>query len=411
MVNASEITSKLVLDLGTTSLCGRYVQRDGLVLKEAQIGNSQAVFGADVVTRMEKALSGSSGELQEALFNDLEGLALQLSGAGGADIDPALTVVAAGNPAISHLLLNLPVESLLFPPHKPFDYMGRVVTPNETGLPFPFYLFPLVSGYLGGDLVACLYGLEEPAPGTLLVDLGTNAEMAIYTGNGWLATSVAAGPAFEGGGISCGMRAEPGAIIDVQLDGERLQFETVAQVSPRGVCGSGLSATVAAALEAGLLGGEGTLRSSDAVDTNLSRYLVETETGRALQLYRDAQTRLLLIQEDIRQFQLAKAAVLAGVNCLLERAGFSDVDVPEVVVTGAFGHGIPKAVLKRVALLPEKMVDKVRFTPAGVLDGLQRFLLQADGPEQVAEFVQRIKPYPLSGTPAFERAFLAALNF
>jgi len=207
------------------------------------------------------------------------------------------------------------------------------------------------------------------------------------------------------------MRAAPGAVRDVRIDGERLHVEVVGGTAPAGVCGSGLVGAVAAALEGGLLGPDGTLRDPGDVATNLSRYLVAGATGRELQLFRDARSRLTLTQQDIRQFQLAKGAVLAGVHCLLERAGLAAAEIPEVVVTGAFGHGIPHPALKRVAMLPEKMVDRVRFAPAGVLDGLQRFLSQEDGPERVAAFVKRIKAYPLSGTPAFERAFLAALNF
>ncbi|PLX99702.1 MAG: hypothetical protein C0624_13305 [Desulfuromonas sp.] len=408
MCESAEKPVFLAIDLGTTSLAGRLFGTEGALGAAAQLGNSQVVFGGDIISRLEQARSGQGEHLRQLLTADIEKLVTQLAGDASGSV-PSLA--AAGNPAICHLLLNLPVDSLLFPPHKPLESLGRIVAPEETGLPFPLYLFPLVSGYLGGDLVACLYGLDNPARGTLLIDLGTNAEMALYTGGGWLATSVAAGPAFEGGGISCGMRAEAGAIVDVRLDGEQLQLETVGGGVPRGVCGSGLSAAVAAALDGGLLGSDGTLHDAAVVETNLSRYLVEDGGGRALQIYRDARTHLLLTQEDIRQFQLAKGAVLAGVRCLLERARMSEEEIPEVIVTGAFGHGIPQTVLKRVALLPEKMVDRVRFTPAGVLDGLQRFLLQEDGPEQIAAFVKQIKPYPLSGTPAFERAFLSALNF
>jgi len=397
----------IAIDLGTTSL-GACVftgaKRESLLVQAA---NPQAIYGPDVITRSERARAGAGKALQRSLSDGIEEMLKSLP----AELIQRGRVTAAGNPAICHLLLNLPVDSLLFPPHKPVDYLGRIVTPDETGLPFPLYLFPLVSGFVGGDLVACLYALEDPAPGTLLIDLGTNAEMALCTGEGWLATSVAAGPAFEGSGIGCGMRAEEGAVTAVRVDGERLQLDVLGAGVPKGVCGSGLAGAVAAALVGGLLGADGTLRDPGEVATNLSRYLQVGAQGRALQLYRDARNRVALTQEDIRQFQLAKGAVLAGVQCLLERAGVSAAEVPEVIVTGAFGHGIPHPVLKRVAMLPEKMVDRVRFTPAGVLDGLQRFLLQEDGPGQVEAFVKRIKAYPLSGTPAFERAFLAALNF
>lgn len=402
-------TNKLLaIDLGTTSLAARLITSNGVIQGEVQLPNPQSGYGSDVITRLERARNGEADALQRALIEGVEQLLEYLDLSSDSD---DLRVAAAGNSSISHLLLQLPVDSILFPPHRPKDGMGRLLSPIETGLAFPLFLFPLISGYIGGDLVACLLGLDDPKPGTLLIDLGTNAEMALLTEHGWLATSVAAGPAFEGAGIKCGMRAEPGALKTAELDGERLLLKTVEGSPLRGICGSGLVSAVAAALDGGLLGSDGTLKSAAEIDTNLRRYLREGEGGRELQLYRDASTRIVLTQDDIRQFQLAKGAVLAGVRCLIESSGMGGDDVEEVILTGAFSHGISRAALTRVALLPQAMVDKVRFVSAGVLDGLQYFLLQEDGAGQLEALIKGIKPYPLSGTPVFEQAFLEALNF
>jgi len=397
------------LDLGTTSLVAlRVCPADGS-RRILEIANTQFTFGYDVISRMERAMAGEGALLQEVLVEGVEKL---LKGAGCCQYFPSnVQVVVAANPAISYLLTGKPVEDILFPPHRPSENFGSFIPQEETGLSFPIFLFPMVSGYVGGDLVACLYALDNSPPGTLLIDLGTNAEIALKTETGWLATSVAAGPAFEGGDIRCGMRATEGAIADVQLEGERFSLKVVGGGTPRGVCGSGLMSAIAAALDAKLLSADGTLLQTDEIDTNLSRYVVEGDSGRELLLYRDARRSVVLTQHDIRQFQLAKGAVHAGVRCLLERAGITEEQVSEIILTGAFGHGIPHSALKRVALLTRKMVDKVRFTPAGVLDGLQRFLLQNDGPAKLGAFVKTIKAYPLSGTPAFERAFINALNF
>ncbi|MEJ2201789.1 MAG: ASKHA domain-containing protein, partial [Desulfuromonadaceae bacterium] len=241
--------------------------------------------------------------------------------------------------------------------------------------------------------------------------VGTNGEMALYaSGRGWV-TSVPAGPAFEGGEIGCGMAALPGAVRHVTVHEDSWELETVDDLAPCGVCGSGLVAIIAAALDGGLIDRQGTIVTADRIQTNLSRYIVATADGPALRLYRDARIDLLLTQQDIRQFQLAKGAVRAGVECLLQRAGVLADQVEEVVLTGAFGFSLLPNVLKRVAILPETVVEKVRFMPAGALAGVIRFLREPRAVGVLDALTGTLRPYPLSGTPAFEKAFLRALDF
>jgi uncharacterized 2Fe-2S/4Fe-4S cluster protein (DUF4445 family) len=155
----------------------------------------------------------------------------------------------------------------------------------------------------------------------------------------------------------------------------------------------------------------GRILAPEEVATSFSRYLTVTPTGPALRLHHDATGRLLLTQADVRAFQLAKGAVRAGIDCLLARAGARAGDCREVVVTGAFGLSLRGEVLKRVAMLPAAMVENVLFIPGGALAGVDRALAEPDGFIRVQHLAGQLKPYPLSGTPAFERAFLAALDF
>lgn len=326
------------------------------------------------------------------------------------DID---SVAAAGNSGMSCLLRKLPVSSLLFPPHKP-PYRKLVQIPAGTidlGLAVPLNLFPLISGFVGGDLAACLFALKEVLPGTVLIDIGTNAELALWDGCRWWVTSAAAGPAFEGGNIETGMLLTDGAVTDVRLEQDRLLLSVAGGGAPRGLCGSGLVALVAAARQGDLVDATGRIRSFDEVETNLGQYLVERKGSWAIRFHRSASGDLFLTQEDLRNFQLAKGAVQAGTLLLLERGGFSAGDAPEVLLTGALGTALPKEVLKRVALLPEAMLDKTRFLKNGVLAGLQAFLMAEDGPQCLESLVATMQPVPLSGTPAFEKLFLATLEF
>ncbi len=403
----------LAFDLGTTTLAARLLDDAGRTLAEGHLLNPQVSFGRDVIRRLEAARGGAGRQLQSLLVRAMGELAERLCRQIGRPLTAIGAAAAAANPAVSLLLQGLPVDSVLFPPYRPTQSAGVTLDPAslELPLPVPLYLFPLISGYVGGDLVAFLFGENEAGAGTFFLDIGTNGELAWFDEDGWWTTSVPAGPAFEGGEITCGMALERGAVVDVAVAGERLALTIHDGGPPRGLCGSGLAAAIATAREEGLIDAGGTIVDPLTVATNLARIIVDTKAGRALRLYRDASADLLLTQQDIRNFQLAKGAIKAGVECLLQRAGSAPEEVRQVIVTGAFGLSLPPTVLKRVAMLPASMVDKVRFVPGGALGGVGRMLLASGGPAAVAALADRLKPYPLSGTPAFEAAFLHALDF
>ncbi len=421
----------LTIDLGTTTLAGRVVAADGALLAEARASNPQRALGTDILTRLQRAQEGAGEELQGLLVDGVRGLVRDLLTKAGCSPATVKAVAAAGNPGISHLLCRLPVASLLFPPHRCALQQLTVLTPAELdlGLPVPLQLFPAVTGFIGGDLVAVLFGSRLTNHGfpphsspltpheighqgpALVLDLGTNAELALWTGSHWRVTSAAAGPAFEAGNIACGMPLAPGAVTDVQRSGDRLELVVAGGGRPAGLCGSGLLALLAVARRGGLIDVGGRIVAPDEVDTNLARYLVPDGAGWSLAFHRDARGELRLTQEDVRQFQLAKGAVRAGVEVLLGRSGLAPAEIVAVMLTGAFGAALPKAALEGVAMLPEGMIDKLFPVANGVLDGLADYLRDPHGPERLATLLDTVKPLPLSGTPAFERRFLAALDF
>lgn len=245
----SEANLLLALDLGTTTLAGRLLAADGTVLAEAQAYNPQRVFGADIIRRLEAALKGEGAQLQRLLVEGMRDLIDRLLADASVPRKAIATAAAAGNSGISYLLRSLPVDSILFPPHRPEERQGVFLDPPATGLdlPVPLYLFPLVSGYVGGDLVAFLYGEDSvlPLSSRLFIDIGTNGEIALLKDGRWLATSVAAGPAFEGGEIGCGMAARPGAVEGVEIAGDSLRLRVIGGGAPQGICGSGLFSAVA----------------------------------------------------------------------------------------------------------------------------------------------------------------------
>ncbi len=403
-------TLLLALDLGTTSLAGRLVDGAGAVLAEASKVNPQQRLGTDILTRMQSAHDGAAAELQELLRQGLSDLAAELLQLADASPEQVTAAVAAGNPGMALLLQCLPVESLLFPPHKPPSRDPVVLSPSQLdfGLNVSLLLFPAVSGFVGGDLVAFLFGLEDPLPGTACIDIGTNAELALWTGEQWLVSSAAAGPAFEAGNITCGMTAQDGAVTDVNLKDDRLQLKVLGGGPPKGLCGSGLAALIGALVEGGLIDAAGRIVSPEEVENNLGRYLDDAGN---ICFYRDVSRTLCLTQTDLRNFQLAKGALRAGLEVLQERTGFDDTRIGKVLISGAFGKSLPAEALKKVAILPADMVDRTFFVPNGVLAGLTRYLTTSGGDERLQDLMTLVRPFPLSGTPAFEEKFLAALDF
>ncbi len=322
---------------------------------------------------------------------------------------------------MEQFLLGLPVESLAYPPFRPLFREGKRLRTDSLGwkLDLNAYLFPLPGGFVGGDLVAFLVGCRadetshasQLAPHTLYLDLGTNGEMALFSGAKIIATSAAAGPAFEGGNLACGMPALPGAIEKVAITGGKLSLSTIAGRTPRGICGSGVIDTLSELLREGLIDASGRLLPPEEIASTLGNRIAEINGSLSFVLYRDAARTVFLSQEDIRQVQLAKAAIRAGMEILFQRAGIAGDDVQKVILTGSFGAVLSAEKLKNVGIFHENMVKVASFIREGALAGVERALCTAEGFAATDNLARKIRVIPLSGTPAFERNFLEHMNF
>jgi uncharacterized 2Fe-2S/4Fe-4S cluster protein (DUF4445 family) len=241
--------------------------------------------------------------------------------------------------------------------------------------------------------------------------LGTNGEMALQTGEMVWATSAAAGPAFEGGNLSCGMAALPGAISSVRIENERLKLAVIGNVPPTGICGSGAIETVHELLGQGIIDPTGRLLDSREIASNLANRVVVHNGENAFVLHRDASNRLLLTQGDIRQIQLAKAAIRAGLEVLADRSRIRCQTLKDVVLTGSFGAVLQPEWFKTIGIFDEAMVHITRFTPEGALAGAEKMLSTESGISSVEELAGRLRVIPLSGTPLFEELFMQHMNF
>lgn len=405
----------LAIDLGTTTLAASLVEcRSGERLAICGALNPQRRFGADVISRLDAAVNSAAlqREMSVLIRSELWRLGQNLCDTTGIAWDDVQKVAIAGNPAMQHILMGLELKSLAFPPYRPLYTAGThlfsadLAWDGSAGV----YLFPMPGGFVGGDTVAFVYG-AQPGEATLCLDMGTNGEIALIAGESIWATSAAAGPAFEGGNLSCGMAALSGAISSVRLEGERIILQVIGNGQPCGICGSGAIEAITELLRCNILEAGGRLRCAAEIDSNLAARVIEYQGASAFVLYRDAKQLIVLSQEDIRQLQLAKAALRGGIDVLAERSRIQCNSLKQVILTGSFGAVVQAGWLKTIGIFDESMVQTSRFTPEGVLAGVEKALVCEDGFRAVENLAHRFRVVPLSGTPLFESLFMRHIDF
>jgi uncharacterized 2Fe-2S/4Fe-4S cluster protein (DUF4445 family) len=405
----------LAIDLGTTTLAASLVDCvSGERLAISGALNPQRRFGADVISRLDAAVNSAPHrqEMTALIRTELRRLGQELCDATGIAWQDVRNVAIAGNPAMQHILLGLELTSLAFPPYRPLYTSGTHLSATDLGWDgaAEIYLFPMPGGFVGGDTVAFIYG-ADPGDATLCLDMGTNGEIALIAGETVWATSAAAGPAFEGGNLSCGMAALPGAINSVRIEGERLKLHVIGGGQPAGICGSAAIEAITELLRCSILEPGGRLRSPEEIESNLAARVIEHQGANAFVLYRDAQRLIVLSQDDIRQLQLAKAAIRGGIDVLAERSRIQCNALKHVILTGSFGAVVHAEWLKTIGIFDESMVQTTRFTPEGALAGVEKALACKDGFNAVEDLAHRFRVVPLSGTPLFETLFMRHIDF
>jgi len=428
----------IAFDVGTTTLVGYLVDlTTGRQAAVASRANPQAAYGDDVIARIEfcgrqrdgaRTLHGLVvGALNEIIAEVCRKAAIRPS------VIYEATVV--GNTTMNHLLLRLPVEGIARAPFVAASASAHEVPSKDLGLRMHprgrVYTAPLIASFVGADTVGVILatGLHEDDRLRLAIDIGTNGEIVLGTRSRLLACSTAAGPAFEGARIRYGMRAATGAIDRVDLEGERLALHTIDDAPPVGLCGTGLIDAVAALLEAGIVSRSGLMRGgagaaavteprpseSGAVAPALAQRVVgaDGETGFILAGADETQTGhpVLLTQRDVREVQLAKGAIAAGIVMMLEEFGARVQDVQEVLLAGAFGNYLRPERALAIGLLPPLPTARVRFVGNAAGAGA-RMLLASRGLRRVADDLSRgVEHVELSQRPEFQARFAEAMFF
>ncbi len=403
----------LAADIGTTKIAAHLVDlTTGHTLAARGAMNPQIAYGEDIIARLMVARKGSdeAARMAALLADGLSGLAADACAEVGARPTDIVDAVVVGNTAIHHLLLRLPVAQLVSAPYVPALRAAVDVKAREIGLRIApgayVHLLPNIAGYVGADHVAMLLATEvaDVADTVLAIDIGTNTEMCLAHRGRMNSLSCASGPAFEGAHITFGMRAAPGAIERVLIVKDQVEYKTINDEPPVGLCGSGILDAVAQLRLAGLLDGKGRLEGAGVRKANGDAEFVlaserESGNGRAI----------TVTQHDIRELQLAKGAIRTGIEALLQDAGISPADLDRVIIAGAFGTYIDIGSAMTIGLLP--VLPRERVVQVGNAAGTgARLALISQAQRQGAQaLADRVRYLELARTPKFMRNFAEAM--
>jgi uncharacterized 2Fe-2S/4Fe-4S cluster protein (DUF4445 family) len=411
----------LAVDLGTTTIAGYLCDfSEGTALRSAILPNPQAVYGADVMSRIEAAVSGHLSMLQRLAVSAIDELAHSLTRSAGIAPEAINELLVVGNTTMLHLLLGVDPGTLGRSPFRPVFKESRQLAASGIGLTFNstavIRTLPVVSAFVGADLVsaAIAQDIAESADGTMLVDIGTNGEIILKANGGFYATSCATGPAFEGATIEHGMLALSGAIDSFKLNPGGLPEYTVigqrpgSPVKARGICGSGLVSAAAELLRHGIIEPNGRF-SPASVHPNLRngpqgrREFVlagcdETDT-----------VDVVITQKDIRALQLAKGALSTGIAML---CGFAGCSLPgQILLAGSFGSHVAVEDLFTIGLLPPISREKVQIVGNAAGTGAVMAAMDSEVRKEAETFAEQIQAVELAAQPDFQTMFLNSLSF
>jgi uncharacterized 2Fe-2S/4Fe-4S cluster protein (DUF4445 family) len=405
----------LAVDVGTTTVVVQLVDmRTGKVMGVEGSHNLQARFGEDVISRMVFACGrGSLDEVHKAIITNINNLLGTLSQNKNVDTNDITAIVAAGNTTMSHFLLRLMPCNIRLEPYVPTATVYPQVMASELGIKINpqgiLEVMPGVASYVGGDIVAGVLacGLADKPEIKCLIDVGTNGEIVIGNNEWLVCCSASAGPAFEGGGSLCGMRAARGAIQKVKIDKGQVVYESIGKTKPRGLCGSGFIDIIYELVRNGIIGPDGKFnRSKDGkrlVDEDDPRYILafpeETESGEAVSIS----------ESEIANLIKSKGAVFAAIKSLADYVGLKFDQLDTIYVAGGFGSSLDITKAVAIGLLPDIDTSRIQFIGNSSVMGARMALLSAHAFEKAIDISKKMTNIELSNYPPFMDEFIAAL--
>jgi uncharacterized 2Fe-2S/4Fe-4S cluster protein (DUF4445 family) len=406
-------------DIGTTTVSAQLVDlNNGKVLGTKATYNKQAAFGSDVITRIIYAKEEDGLEnLHQAVADDMNEMIKELVRENGVDLNDVTCVVCAGNTTMIHLLMRIDPTYIRKEPYAPVLNFVPAVRASEVELRINprglLHCVPGVASYVGGDVTAGVIdsGIYKKENLSILIDIGTNGEIVLGNKEFLIAAAASAGPAFEGSGVSCGMRATLGAVQKVEINpGDfEAKLSVIGAAKPRGICGSGYIDLIAGMLKAGILDKDGKIKPLK------HKRLREGESGPefvvAFPDEAGSSGAIVITGPDIENLKRAKAAIYSAASILVKHMGFTFSQVETIFIAGGFGAYLDIQNAIRIGLLPDLERSKFLFIGNSSLGGARKILLSADAMRKAEEIARQIAYFELSVEAGYMEEYMAALFF
>ena len=406
----------IACDIGTTTVvCHLMELSTGRTVATVGEGNAQRPYGGDVIARIKASMEGRRPALTAAITGQLSRMIEALCRSAKVELSEISRMAIAANTTMLHLLTGLSPDGIGQAPFTTESLFGDQWDARKLGLPFDgwVYLLPAVSGYVGGDITADLLavGMDKEEKPVLMIDVGTNGEMALGCAGHFTCCSTAAGPAFEGAQIHCGMTAAPGAISSVEYRDGQVVCSVIGGGEAIGLCGSGLIDAMAVMLTVGAIDETGRMydidEDEDEIPETALPHLFLLDDSPAFRL----SEKVCVTQADVRKLQLGKGAIAAGVKVLMNSYGTKFEEIGGLLLAGGFGSFIRPESAARIGLIPAELLHVTRAVGNTAARGAQIALVSQTARDKLAELQRDMEYYELSGLPAFNDAYMEAMMF
>ncbi|MBC8470648.1 MAG: DUF4445 domain-containing protein [Planctomycetes bacterium] len=414
----------IAVDIGTTSVVAKLIKMiDGECLATEAALNPQSKYGDDVISRIAYAHNEDKlSELNRDITGCINDLVIKLCHKTGVNAHFIYEMCVVGNTTMNHIFLELPISQLGQAPYKAFSLDAHDlpawklhIAMNPAG---KIHTVENIAGFVGSDTtaVALAVDIDSAEKMTLAVDIGTNGELVLGTKDKLYAASCAAGPALEGARITCGSRATEGAIEAVVVNEGDIDLEVIGNCPARSICGSGLIDAVAVMLELGIIDLTGRFvepaNLKDKVSPAILSRICEQQGEPAFILSDSgAADKIFLRQKDIRETQLAKAAIRAGIKLLQKKIGLEDADIERILLAGAFGNYIRKESALRIGLLPDVPLERIVFVGNAASSGARMALVSQQYRDKARELAKKIEYIEIAHEPEFQDVFADSILF
>jgi len=404
----------IVVDIGTTTIVAHLVDCNRITTVDAEACfNSQGIYGREVTGRMISAEKRGIGELQRVLVADINRLITNLAERNDIALKDISAVVCAGNTAMGHFLVGLPTPNIRRSPYVPVSVELPPLRAAEVGIKINprglLYSLPGISGWVGSDITAGILatGIHESDELSVLVDVGTNGEIVVGNREWLVATSASAGPALEGAGEECGMRAERGAIEKVFAENGEIRWKTVGDLPPRGLCGSGIIDLISVLLDEGIIDRSGNIKAVDSPRIRTvegqKRFVLVKENEAA------AKKQIFVTEGDIEDVITAKAAIFAALKILTDRLNLGFRDIDRLYIAGAFGNCIDVENAVNIGLIPDIPRERISFVGNTSIRGAKIAAFYKEAFYKILQIEKDTTHYDLMGADDYVEEFRKAL--